>query len=331
MYEALVSTGIVVCAVTGGCLAATSVILLLFYVKNYIDTHARELGILKALGYSNMQVARHFWVFGGSILAGCLLGLIGAFLYMPQFYALQNTGQLLPAVPMHAHPLLDLGLIGIPTAWFTGLSILYAYMKLRRPALDLLTGRRATSSRETHGESEATPFLPSLKSSTLRSKKVLVFFVFFSAFCFSSMTQMSMSMGELSSGEMALMIVAIGLILSVMSLLLSLSSVIHGNQKTLAMMQVFGYSQKECSSAILGGYRPFSYLGFALGSIYQYTLLKIMVTVVFADVGQVPEYHFDFVALAISLVSFLILYELILLGYQRRLRTLSIGCVMSES
>lgn len=116
MYEALVSTGIVVCAVTGGCLAATSVILLLFYVKNYIDTHARELGILKALGYSNMQVARHFWVFGGSILAGCLLGLIGAFLYMPQFYALQNTGQLLPAVPMHAHPLLDLGLIGIPTA-----------------------------------------------------------------------------------------------------------------------------------------------------------------------------------------------------------------------
>ena len=38
MYEALVSTGIVVCAVTGGCLAATSVILLLFYVKNYIDT-----------------------------------------------------------------------------------------------------------------------------------------------------------------------------------------------------------------------------------------------------------------------------------------------------
>ena len=145
------------------------------------------------------------------------------------------------------------------------------------------------------------------------------------------MTQMSMSMGELSSGEMALMIVAIGLILSVMSLLLSLSSVIHGNQKTLAMMQVFGYSQKECSGAILGGYRPFSYLGFALGSIYQYTLLKIMVTVVFADVGQVPEYHFDFVALAISLVSFLILYELILLGYQRRLRTLSIGCVMSES
>ena len=137
------------------------------------------------------------------------------------------------------------------------------------------------------------------------------------------MTQMSMSMGELSSGEMALMIVAIGLILSLMSLMLSLSSVIHGNQKTLAMMRVFGYSQKECSGAILGGYRPFSYLGFALGTLYQYALLKIMVTVVFAD--------FDFVALAISLVSFLILYELILLGYQRRLRTLSIGCVMSES
>ena len=50
LYNALVSTGKVVAAVSGGCLAITSVIMLLFYVKNYIDTHGKELGILKALG-----------------------------------------------------------------------------------------------------------------------------------------------------------------------------------------------------------------------------------------------------------------------------------------
>ena len=71
MYNAQVSTGKVTAVVSGGCLAVTSVVMLLFYVKNYIDTHGRELGILKALGYSNIKIAKHFWVFGLCVFVGC--------------------------------------------------------------------------------------------------------------------------------------------------------------------------------------------------------------------------------------------------------------------
>ena len=39
MYNAQVSMGKVTVTVTGGCLVITSVIMLFFYVKNYIDTH----------------------------------------------------------------------------------------------------------------------------------------------------------------------------------------------------------------------------------------------------------------------------------------------------
>ena len=53
-------------------------------------------------------------------------------------------------------------------------------------------------------------------------------------------------------------------------------------------MRVFGYTQKECSQAILGGYRPMSYIGFAIGTVYQYTLLRIMVNIVFKDVEASP-------------------------------------------
>jgi len=67
MYNAQVLMGKVIAAVSGGCLIATSVVMLLFYVKNYIGTHGKELGILKALGYSNIKIARHFWVFGLSV------------------------------------------------------------------------------------------------------------------------------------------------------------------------------------------------------------------------------------------------------------------------
>ena len=68
LYGALVTTGKVVSAVSGGCLLITSIIMLAFYIKHYIDSHRRQLGILKALGYSNMRISRGFWVFGLSVL-----------------------------------------------------------------------------------------------------------------------------------------------------------------------------------------------------------------------------------------------------------------------
>ena len=74
MYNAQVMTGKVVCAVSGGCLLATTVVLLFFYIRNYIHTHKKELGILKALGYSNFKIAGGFWVFGLSVFAGTAAG-----------------------------------------------------------------------------------------------------------------------------------------------------------------------------------------------------------------------------------------------------------------
>ena len=56
MYDAQVATGKVVVGVSGGCLVITTVIMLVFYIKNFVDSHGRELGILKALGYSNFSL-----------------------------------------------------------------------------------------------------------------------------------------------------------------------------------------------------------------------------------------------------------------------------------
>ena len=46
LYDAQVNTAIVTSSVSGGCLLLTSVVMLIFYIKNYIDTHKKELGIL---------------------------------------------------------------------------------------------------------------------------------------------------------------------------------------------------------------------------------------------------------------------------------------------
>lgn len=123
---------------------------------------------------------------------------------------------------------------------------------------------------------------------------MLVFFIIFASFCFSAMTQMSFSMRDLSNEMMGVMMLVIGLVLAFTTLFLAITTVINGNTKTIAMMRVFGYSQKECCRAILGGYRPLSYIGFAIGTIYQYALLRIMVDIVFKEVEGVPAYKFDF-------------------------------------
>ena len=330
MYNAQVSMGKVTATVTGGCLVATSIVMLLFYVKNYIDTHGKELGILKALGYSNIKIAKHFWVFGLSVFVGCILGFIVAFLYLPTFYEIQNAEELFPELTPQFHPFLTFALVGIPSIVFTVISVLFAYFKLKNPVLDLLREKRESKSKISKEDKSNTPFLKGLSRTTLKSKKALVFFIAFSAFCFSAMVQMSLSMNELASETFAWMILLIGLILAVITLFLSLTSVVKGNTKTIAMMRVFGYEDNICSRAILGAYRPISYIGFAIGTVYQYVLLKLVMTFVFADIENMPEYNFDFKALVITLIAFVITYELIMYLYSLNIKKLSIKSIMLE-
>ena len=334
-YEAQVSTVKVVCSVAGGVLLLTSVIMLLFFVKHYIDTHKKELGILKALGYSDLKVAGHFWVFGIIVLIGSGLGFAGAFLLMPRFYELQNEEGLLPEITVRFHPSVLFYFVILPTLGFALLAILYALHKLKSPVLTLLRdslqtffqGQRAEGGEE---EKSSRPFLEDLKRNTLRSKKVLIFFILFASFCFSAMTQMSFSMKDLSSEMMGMMMLLIGLVLAFTTLFLAVTTVINGNRKTIAMMRVFGYSQQECSRAILGVYRPYGYLGFALGTVYQYALLRMMVDMVFRDYEGIPDYSFDFPMMFFSLGVFIVAYEAVMYAYSERIKRISVKEIMLE-
>ena len=332
-YNAQVSSAKVVCLVSGGCLLLTSAVMLLFYIKHYIDTHKKELGILKALGYSNIKIAKSFWVFGISIFIGTAVGYAGAFLMMPWFYALQNEDKILPEITIHFHPGILFYFVALPTVCFSALSVYYAWHRLKKPVLVLLKDDLQTASKTPDRRIEKNrelPFIEELKRSTLNSKKALVFFIVFASFCFSAMTQMSFSMKDLSSEMMGVMMLAIGLVLAFTTLFLAVTTVINGNTKTIAVMRVFGYSQKDCCRAVLGGYRPVSYLGFAVGTAYQYGLLRLMVDIVFKDVEGVPAYKFDFPVMLISLLCFIAVYEILMYVYSEKIKKISIKEIMIE-
>lgn len=343
-YDAQVMTGKVVSAVSGGCLLITTVILLFFYIRNYINAHKKEIGILKALGYSGFKIAGGFWVFGLSVFSGTVLGYGIALALMPEFYRVQNKEEILPAFSMRLHPLPALCLTVLPAFLFALLAVLYSYRKLKMPVLELLREKtvvkvRRQKEKETPLQNirsksnlpqKDLPFLRELQKSTLGANPALVFFMGFAAFCYSAMMQMSSSMDELASVFMAAMMVIIGVVLACTSLFLAITAVVNGNRKTIAMLRVFGYSEKSCCNSILGGYRPAAYIGFVIGTIYQYMLLKIMVMVVFADVDMVPEYHFDFKAFGVTLVSFVVIYELVMRRYSQKLKKISLKEVMLE-
>lgn len=331
LYDAQNSTANMVTALSGGCLLATSVVMLIFYIKHYIDTHKKELGILKALGCSRIQIARNFWVFGSSIFLGTALGFGGGYLLAPMFYTFNNEGDLIPDVELTFHPKLAVYMVALPTLAFGILAILYACRKLKTPVNHLLKDLPHEKSRKHRSDKESyKPFLEDLKSSALRSHKTLTFFVIFASFCFSAMTQMSFSMDELSSEMMGVMVMMIGLTLAFTTLYMAITTVISGNKKSIAVMRTFGYSQKECTGALLGCYRPVAYLGFVIGTIYQYALLRIAVDVVFAGMEGVPEFSFDWTAFFISLAVFAVLYEILMYVYSKKIKKISVKEIMME-
>lgn len=341
-YNAQVLTGKMVSALSGGCLLLTSVVMLCFYIGHYIDTHSKMLGILKALGYSSRKIAKGFAGFGLSVFVGTAAGYAGAHAIMPWFYKVQNNEGLLPEIHVGFHPLLLFSLVLLPTLAFCLLSVLYGYRKLKTPVLELLKGKASlqslqakTSNKVKNVHSAKTerdvPFLQELKKSTLRQRKTLVFFIGFAAFCYACMMQMSFGMDELASSMMAIMIFLIGVVLSFVTLFLATTATVKANWKTLAMMRAFGYPDKECTDSVLGGYRLPALLGFALGTVYQYALLKIAVTVVFREIKHVPEFHFNVPALVFTLISFAVLYEVILYVYARKIRRISIREIMMDA
>lgn len=86
LYTAQLATAKMTCGITGGFLSVIAVIMLLFYINLYIDQHRKTIGILKAMGYSNLKIAKSFLLFGLSVFLGCGSGFAIGWAFMPNIY-----------------------------------------------------------------------------------------------------------------------------------------------------------------------------------------------------------------------------------------------------
>lgn len=328
-YKAMQLNNKVVCAVTGGCLALTSAVLLVFYIGHYIQEHSARFGILKALGYGDFKVSVGCAVFGFCVFIGAAAGYALSWTLMTKFYAVQNDGEIIPEVTLHYRPVLLL-IVVLPTLFYSALSVLVAYFKIKAPALSLIKGEVNSRNPKPKKLKSERSFLVELAFCVFRDRKMLVFFVGFGCFCFSAMTQMGLSMRTYASDMMGYMILVIGLVLAAMSLLLALSALISGNAKTIAMLKANGYSLKESGIAVLGLYHIPAIIGFAIGSAYQWGVLNVMINIVFFSVEGTAHYAFDWKAFGICLAVFVAAYEALNLFYVFRIGKTPVKSIMSE-
>ncbi|KJQ57992.1 FtsX-like permease family protein [Streptococcus cristatus] len=331
-YDAQVAISWLIASISGAVLSLTSILLLFFYIRQFIDQHKPELGVLKALGYKNWEIARKFWLFSLPIGLGTGTGYFSSFAMMPHFYQLRNQSGVLPEITIRQHWSLFLFLVVLPTLSFAALAVLYASYCLRLPALDLL--KRVSPSRKPPKRKTVKqirkdrPFLKDLSASLLWSRKLLIFFVIFGSMCFSAMIQLSFGMKELTDETIQIMMMSIGTVLSVAILYLSLGVLLQENQETLAIMKVFGYSRNECHKSLFAPYRILAFLGFVLGTGYQYGIMQLLLRLMEKSIAQKVDYDFDFGVCLMTLLVFVLVYESLIYLSNRRIDQLTIKQVM---
>lgn len=330
LYDAQIATARMCCAVTGGVLALIAAVMVVFYVKLYVDEHSKELGTLKALGYSANRLALAFTLFGLSAFIGCALGYGSGHAFMPAVYEWLTIEGL--TVEIHYHVSLLFALVVAPTAVFSVVAYVCAYLRLKKPPLSLLKkeGKKAKKNRRGKDGTDGA-FIKEVCIKSVTSDKLLTFFVAFSCFCFSAMVQMGASMESLVSGTMGWLILVIGLVLATTSIFMALTSLVKNSAKTIAMMKTFGYTLQKCVAAVFVGFVPFALLGFAVGTAYQFGLLSLMVNVFFKTVGDVPDYTFNVKAMFVTLAAFIVCYAAVTALYVGRINKVSVKEIMAET
>lgn len=331
-YDAQVAISWLIASVSRAVLSLTSMLLLFFYIRQFIDQHKPELGILKAMGYKNWEISRKFWIFSLPVGLGTGVGYLSSFAMMPHFYQLRNQSGVLPEITIMQHWSLFLFLVVLPTLAFTALAVLCASYYLRLPALDLLkrvsSSQKSPKRKATKKIRKDRPFLKDFSASLLWSRKLLIFFVIFGSMCFSAMIQLSYGMKELTDEIIQMMMMSIGTVLSVAILYLSLGVLLQENQETLAIMKVFGYSKNECRKSLFAPYRFLAFLGFVLGTGYQYGIMQLLLRLMEKSIAQKVEYDFDFGVCLITLLIFTLVYESFIYVSSRKIDQLTIKQVM---
>lgn len=326
LYEAQKAMINITVSCIAGIMGTVTFVVLIFTVSRYINENQQNMGMLKALGYPPLRIAVSFLSFGFAVFVGSVLGFAGGYAFSPVVYDIFNNGQL-PEVKLSFHFPTLLYLVVFPTIFFSLSASLYALIKLKKPPLEMIREtRRSKINKITlriQSKESNLSFLQNLKRTMLLNNLTLVFFIGVAGFSFASQIQLAFLMRDLNMDIIFLLInLAVGIVLSLVTLLIVLSYVLNTNRQSISLLKAYGYTVSECGKALFGGYRMVSYIGFVLGTIFQFFFMKVMVSL-FADNYPITL-KFNITGFFVTLAAFLVSYEAIFFTHKKQIEKLTL-------
>ncbi len=250
---------------------------------------------------------------------------------MPKFYDSRNTDNILSELTINFHPKLLLIMVILPSLLYLVISIFYVLFNLNVPTIHLLKQINLTNKKiRKRRFRQYKNFFKELRATVLFSNKTLLFFVIFASLSFSSMIQMAFGMRDFVDGTIRIMMMIIGVILSLSILLISLEVIASSNIKNISILNIMGFSKSECSKIVLSGYRVVAYIGFAVGTVYQYFLIRALLKVLSKKLDSETTYNFDLISVIGSFIAFILIYEIFILYYSNNIKGLNVKKIMME-
>ena len=196
------SMGNMIFVMSGLSMGLTSGVALVMYISRHIAENQASMGILKAMGYHNGQIARRYALFGLPVLLGSVPGFIAAFLLEPGFGALINANVDMPDIQRgFPLPILALSVAALPLL-FMAVAVATARVKLRRPPLAMIREsvslRAGLLARRYSRRKSERPFLKELSSAVVRGNLVLLFFVAFAGLAFGNQLQLGFAVSSMT-------------------------------------------------------------------------------------------------------------------------------------
>ncbi|MFT9817362.1 FtsX-like permease family protein [Lysinibacillus sp. NPDC056185] len=116
----------------------TVMVLLITTVLQNITETKPTMGVLKALGYSRIQIAKRYFLIGPFVFIGAVVGYLVSYVVSPLFINRINATFLVPNVTRNFDPVQFIMFTAIPALIFSVMAFGVAVFTLRKPPLEMI-------------------------------------------------------------------------------------------------------------------------------------------------------------------------------------------------
>ncbi|MGE7695777.1 FtsX-like permease family protein [Lysinibacillus sp. NPDC094177] len=176
------------------------VLLIITVIQNITETKS-TMGVLKALGYSRIQIAKRYFLIGPFLFIGAVVGYLASYAVSPLFIKRINATFLVPNVTQNFDPVQFIMFTTIPALFFSVMAFGIVVFALRKPPLEMIHNSESVKLNflvKRMGKNKSTNFKKAVFKAIVLNNILLVFLALLTGFMASANLQIAFSLQTMS-------------------------------------------------------------------------------------------------------------------------------------